>query len=331
MQSKINWIDNLRGIACLMVVMIHTTTWYVTNAHSISHVNWDIANILNSASRVSVPLFFMISGFLFFGERSAQPKHFLRIASCLLFYSAIALLYITLFTPINAGLSLKYLLQKPVFYHLWFFFAIIVIYLVSPLIQVKKVSGKMLLALMVVIGVVANPNTVSQKIGGFEWLPVNLYISGDTFYYILYGMLGRAIGMMDTQKRWLNGLCAAIFIIGVVIISRGTLYELQWRGNFADTWYLYCGPMVFICAVALLTLVKNTLNTRPLPWLGFISRHSLGIYGFHALVIHALRTRGVELKSWPLLDIVWIFAATLAVSVLLSMLLQKIDTRRFVS
>ena len=160
MQSKINWIDNLRGIACLMVVMIHTTTWYVTNAHSISHVNWDIANILNSASRVSVPLFFMISGFLFFGERSAQPRHFIRIASCLGFYSAVALLYITLFTSINPVISLKYLLQKPVFYHLWFFFAIIVIYLVSPLIQVKNVSGKMLLALMVVIGVVANPNTL---------------------------------------------------------------------------------------------------------------------------------------------------------------------------
>ncbi len=35
MQPKIYWIDNLRGIACLMVVMIHTTTWYVTNAHSV--------------------------------------------------------------------------------------------------------------------------------------------------------------------------------------------------------------------------------------------------------------------------------------------------------
>ena len=179
---------------------------------------------------------------------------------------------------------LKNLLQKPVFYHLWFFFAIAVIYLVSPLIQVKNVGGKMLLVLMVVIGIIANPNTVPQKIDGFEWLPINLYINGDTFYYILYGMLGRAIGMMDTQHKALSWVSAALFATGVFIISRGTLYELQWRGNFADTWYLYCGPMVFICAIALLTLVKNTLYTRTICGLGLISRHSLGIYGFHALL-----------------------------------------------
>ncbi|EFE0635948.1 TPA: acyltransferase [Escherichia coli] len=331
MQPKIYWIDNLRGIACLMVVMIHTTTWYVTNAHSVNPITWDIANILNSASRVSVPLFFMISGYLFFGERSAQLRHFLRIGLCLLFYSTVALLYIALFTSINVELSLKNLLQKPVFYHLWFFFAIAVIYLVSPLIQVKHVGGKMLLVLMVVIGIIANPNTVPQKIDGFEWLPINLYINGDTFYYILYGMLGRAIGMMDTQHKPLSWMSAALFIAGVFIISRGTLYELRWRGNFADTWYLYCGPMVFICAIALLTLVKNTLDTRTVSGLGLISRHSLGIYGFHALIIHALRTSGIELKSWPILDIIWIFCATLAASLLLSVLVQRIDKNRLVS
>lgn len=331
MQAKIYWIDNLRGIACLMVVMIHTTTWYVTNAQSVSPMNWDLANILNSASRVSVPLFFMISGFLFFGERSAQPRHFLRIALCLLFYSGVALAYIVLFTSINAELSLKNLLQKPVFYHLWFFFAIAVIYLVSPLIQVKNVSGKMLLVLMVMIGIIANPNTVTQKIGGFEWLPINLYINGDTFYYILYGMLGRAIGMMDTQKRALTVISTLLCITAVVVISRGTLYELRWRGNFADTWYVYCGPAVFIFAMSLLTLVKNTLNTQTVPVLGLISRHSLGIYGFHALIIHALRTNGIEMKQWPPLDLVWIFSVTLAGSLLLSMLLQRVDTRRLVS
>lgn len=82
---------------------------------------------------------------------------------------------------------------------------------------------------------------------------------------------------------------------GSFIISRGTLYELQWRGNFADTVSLQWADG-FICAIALLTLVKNTLDTRTIRGLGLISRHSLGIYGFHALIIHALRTRGIELK-----------------------------------
>lgn len=156
MQEKIHWITHLRGIACMMVVMIHSTTWYITHPHTISLLEWDLANILNSASRVSVPLFFMISGYLFFGERSAQPRHFLRIALCILFYSALSLLYITLFTHINVELSLRNLLQKPVFYHLWFFFAIVVIYLLSPLVQVKQVSGRMLLALMLVLGILVN-------------------------------------------------------------------------------------------------------------------------------------------------------------------------------
>ena len=89
--------------------------------------------------------------------------------------------------------------------------------------------------------------------------------------------------------------------------------------------------MVFICAASLLTLVKNTLNARVLPGLGFISKHSLGIYGFHALIIYTLRTSGLELKRWPALDILWIFTATLAGSLVLSMMLQRVDTRRLVS
>ena len=331
MQAKINWIDNLRGIACLMVVMIHTTTWFVTNPHQISPLSWDFANVLNSASRVSVPLFFMISGFLFFGPRSAQPRHFLRIALCLLFYSALALIFIATFTHISVEASLKNLLQKPMFYHLWFFFAIMVIYLVSPLIEVKTISGKMLLALMVVIGIVANPNTVPLSSYGAKWLPVNLYINGDTFYYVLYGLLGRALGMMETSRKSLTWISGLLFVGAVWIISRGTLYELQWRGNFADTWYVYCGPMVFICAAALFIVVKNTLNQRVLPGLGLISSHSLGIYGFHAFIIYAIRSWNLDLKHWAALDIIWVFTATLASSLLLSLALQRVDKRRLVS
>jgi surface polysaccharide O-acyltransferase-like enzyme len=39
MQEKIHWITNLRGIACMMVVMIHSTSWYITHPHAITCCN----------------------------------------------------------------------------------------------------------------------------------------------------------------------------------------------------------------------------------------------------------------------------------------------------
>ncbi|MGD8163859.1 acyltransferase [Pantoea sp. FN0307] len=328
--QKISWIDNLRAVACLMVIMIHTTTWYITNSGQVAESAWDSANLLNSASRVCVPLFFMISGYLFFGERSAQPRHFLRIVLCLLFYSAVALIYISWLTPISEKLSLLHLLQKPVFYHLWFFFAIITIYLFSPLIQVKPATARYVILMVLVVAVLANPNTAEQAAGRFQWLPVNLYISGDSIYYLLYALLGRALGTMQCDRRGVSWLMALLFIVCVAGISVGTKKELHVNGAFSDLWYLYCGPLVFIGALSLFVLFKNCLN-RPLPGLALISRNSLPIYGFHALFIHFMRTHYLDHKQWPLLDIALVFTTTLAGSLLLALALRRLDRRHLVS
>ncbi len=331
MTQKIDWITHLRAIACLMVIMIHTTTWYIINNRQIAEYQWDVANFLNALSRVCVPLFLMISGYLFFGERRAQPRHFLRIVLCLLFYSSVALAYITWLTPISPGQTLSNLLQKPVFYHLWFFFAIIVIYLLSPLIQVNAVSAGYLALLVTILAVIANPNTADQSSGRFHWLPVNLYISGDMFYYVLYALLGRAIGIMDTEKRGVSWLAGGLFLGCVAGIFVGTKQALHRNGAFSDLWYLYCGPLVFIAAISLLVWCKNCLNQRPLPLLPLISRHSLPIYGFHALFIHFLRTHHLDHTASPVLDIVLIFTFTLGGSLLLAIALRHVDKHHLVS
>ncbi|WP_346826646.1 acyltransferase [Serratia inhibens] len=330
MSTKIGWIDNLRAVACMMVVMIHATTYYVTNGMAVGEHNWDIANVLNGMSRVSVPLFFMISGYLFFGEKSAGKKHFVRIGCCILFYSLIALVYIAAFTKIGFWPSLRGMLQKPVFYHLWFFYAIAVIYLLSPLISVKPVSRRYLAGILVILAVIANPNTGAVTVGNAHLLPVNLYIYGDTFYYLLYALVGRAIGMMDTGRRGISWLAALGFALSVALIVRGTKSQMFINGSFADTFYIYCGPLVFIAAVSLLVWFKNCLPD-PIGWLGIFSRHSLAIYGFHAIIVNFMRNRHLELSAYPLLDIFWVFGVALALSLLLSMGLQKLDVRRLVS
>lgn len=330
MTNKIGWIDNMRAVACIMVVMIHATTYYVTSGAQVGEVNWDIANLLNSASRACVPLFFMISGYLFFGEKSAKQKHFTRIGLCLLFYSIIALIYISTLTPIDGWASLKHILQKPVFYHLWFFYAIIVVYLVSPLINVKPVSGRYLGGIILLLAVLANPQSSKFSLGGFQLLPINLYIYGDTFYYLLYALLGRAIGMLETQGRIISWSAAALFILSVIFIVISTEKQTRINGSFADTFYMYCGPLVFVAAVSMLVWFKNCLNQQ-IGWLSWLAGHSLAIYGFHALIIHFIRTHHYDFTAYPVLDIFYVFALSLALSTLLSMGLQRIDRRRLVS
>ncbi|WP_409309800.1 acyltransferase [Pectobacterium sp. B1J-3] len=330
MTDKIGWIDNLRAIACLMVVLIHSTTYPITAGGVPGDAHWDVANILNSTSRVGVPLFFMISGYLFFGERSAQRRHFLRIGLCLLFYSVISLIYIMTLTPINGLNSLHHVLQKPVFYHLWFFYAIIVVYLFSPLINIKAVSGKYLIVLIALLAVIANPNTGSVEWSGFKLLPINLYIYGDVFYYVLYAMLGRALGMLDIPKSIVL-VTIPLFVFCITMVVLGTKYHTLRNDSFTQSFYIYCGPLVFLAAVSLFIIVKHYLSHRILPVFALISRHSLAIYGFHALLIHYMRTHDLDITSLPVLDIFYIFTLSLLGSLLLSMAIQRLDKRRLVS
>lgn len=329
--DRIDWIDNLRAMACLMVIMIHTTSYYVTHGLEIGENNWLFADVLNSASRVAVPLFFMISGFLFFGERRAEKKHFLRIVCCVLFYSIIFLIYMNFFTPINAGDALRNVLQKPIFFHLWFFYALIIIYLLSPLIRIDAISPGYLILVVLVFGVLANPNTDTLNIGKVTLLPINLYISGDAFYYVLYGMLGRAIGVMNHQSKILTYVMAALFVFAVTLIALGTKRQLLLSGEYTETYYIYCGPLVFMAAVSLFILFKQLFTGPAGGLVRLISHNSLAIYGFHAFFIHFARNHNFDYKAWPLLDIPMLFLATLLLSLLLAVGLRKLDRGRWVS
>ncbi len=84
-----NWIDTIRATACMMVIMLHVAAYYVTRS-SVNSDYWNFANIIDSATRSCVPLFFMISGYLFLGSRAPKFRHILRVVSSIAVYSAVA-------------------------------------------------------------------------------------------------------------------------------------------------------------------------------------------------------------------------------------------------
>ena len=57
-------LDQMRVIACIMVIAIHVCNIYNRAFPDLPHTDYIIAALINAASRVSVPIFFMISGAL---------------------------------------------------------------------------------------------------------------------------------------------------------------------------------------------------------------------------------------------------------------------------
>ncbi|MGL5085683.1 MAG: acyltransferase family protein, partial [Clostridium sp.] len=61
---RIYYLDVLRIISILGVILIHDTASNVANLSHIGSESWWVANILNASFRWAVPIFFMISGAL---------------------------------------------------------------------------------------------------------------------------------------------------------------------------------------------------------------------------------------------------------------------------
>jgi len=63
MTEKLSYISVLRIIATIAVIAIHASSGYL-NSTDIAGFDWKYANLINSFTRFSVPIFVMLSGAL---------------------------------------------------------------------------------------------------------------------------------------------------------------------------------------------------------------------------------------------------------------------------
>jgi surface polysaccharide O-acyltransferase-like enzyme len=132
-------VDILRIISILAVVLIHTTTRTLeTSAFALTKIPWTL--FLNQISRFTVPLFFMISGFvlelnyhLHESYLTYLKKRFSRIIVPYIFWSVIY--YFFIYYKGRDPNFLNSLLQGDASYQLYFIPALLIFYLLFPLIH----------------------------------------------------------------------------------------------------------------------------------------------------------------------------------------------------
>lgn len=152
MEKRIYFLDILRFLAICTVVLTHVSSPYVFT-YDKSSISFYIGGIVDSISRIGVPIFMMISGALMLDQnRNVKFKN--KIISLIIIFFIWSFIYACIFyiiVPIFNGddINLKAFTSQIIrgHYHLWYLWAIIGVYLITPVLRcfVKKDNTKIVL------------------------------------------------------------------------------------------------------------------------------------------------------------------------------------------
>ncbi|WKZ32974.1 MAG: acyltransferase family protein [Thermodesulfobacteriota bacterium] len=303
------WPDVLKIAAVYAVIVIHTAAPYLLLGEAGSLYRWWAGNIYDSISRWCIPVFVMLSGFFLIGNYRDEKlgsffmRRFSRVLVPLLIWSLIYFLW-RIYAN-NEDLSFSYfipmLLKEPVYYHLWFMYLILGLYILTPVIGLyARGTRQRHLWYYLALWVALAPGLTFID----TWCGVATYLTPDAgnsvFNFVGYFALGwmlKDLKLTPLKK----SLFLLLFLFGLFITAYGTYIAsvIKNNGQFSGIFYEYFSFSVLLMSVSIYVLVKglrlSVLSGNP-GYLRKLIRLTAacvpGIYLVHAIFI-AVAKRGM--------------------------------------
>lgn len=307
--KEIFWVHFVRAMAVLFVVLLHVAAQILQLDVPFESYAWWVANIIDSAMRFCVPLLFMLSGFLLVGKQEPLGEFFRKrmskIAIPLIIWSLVYICWILLVeakdpTPISPfteeigqavtqmfPFSLFGLLFAPAYYHLWFMYALIGLYLCIPLVRILvQNADRSLLKYFVVLWAIATyvfPALMQAKM--YIGIDIGL-VTGNVGFLVLGYLLGTT--EITTRKVM---LMFPLFVLGVTLTALGT----WWISTPEELNQLFYGnmPNSLLMSIPGFLILRYIGQHSRLLNQGFVkkailkcSQCAFGIYLVHALFLY---------------------------------------------
>ncbi|MBP3627321.1 MAG: acyltransferase family protein [Clostridia bacterium] len=288
-KERDNQFDILRVMAMFMVIVIHVANCYCRAYPDISDFSFFWAIVFNGISRISVPIFFMISGALLLSSKYSNKKNLKRVVSktiSLIIVTIVYLLWEKFFLNVNY-LNLLDLLFKPARGHLWFMYALIGLYIALPFIKcmVDNMTLKedilFLVLWLILIGGVSFLNIfINSKIA----YPIPI-ING--CYYLGYFVLGHIIYKHREKfnfKKY-NVFYIIAFILCFVVVISLTLFSSMKENKYVGSFYIYRSVFYILASSACFILIYFNCKNRESKNLKKIAANSFSIYLMHGIAL----------------------------------------------
>ncbi|MBK5074585.1 acyltransferase family protein [Budviciaceae bacterium CWB-B4] len=315
----------IRAVAISLVVLLHISG----NSFASMGEYWWVSLAYDSLTRASVPLFFMLSGALLLTKNEPAglfyKKRLFKVVIPLLFWSYVYLLY-RKFHVGESELSLSPLtiLNGPSYYHLWFLYSIISIYLFIPMLRYYTINATKQVKLIILCLWL-----FSQSVQPFaSFIGINLYTGIDAGFitrFIGFVLLGEFIVTTWREIDW--RLLLGGFVASTAVTAYMT-YSISIHSGVAnETWFQYHSPAVIVSSLCLFMILAK-LRFRVEKVTHLVSKFSFGIYFVHIIVMQQVAIQFIFTpesfnSAWSIILIPLAFLACLFIALMICILFSK--------
>lgn len=337
-EKRIYYLDMLRTLACLCVIMVHVSEFFIVNSYS--KLNIIISGSLDAISRFCVPVFFMISGALLLDEskkiESKKITHrIIRIIFIFIFWTIISLLTVyyddyilPIINPPHFGQLLNCILSG--YAALWYLKVLIGIYLLTPILKlwVNKKNKKYVEYYLIISIIISIIIPTICYFGGhhyeiFNIINNNLYYVNISNCFITYYILGWYLHNYPIKrKKWLY------FFSSIGVLSSILLFYffIGRYTNFLDVFGIF-QIFTFLYSITIFIFFKEKEYKKKIKLVELISKYNLGIYVSHSIIAITLYDLGSHFSFIAdnyFLALILIYTLTIIISLLITFIINKI-------
>ena len=290
-ENRNQFVDIMRGIAMLLVVLGHTMTGCTVNSQS--------SFLFNIIWSLQMPLFILISGYVTKYSRPISDGNGLwkyvkrRTAAYMLPWAVWSILVRGIIFGEDGFLNFKHLLwnMDSGYWFLATIWTISMIFGIASFIAERVSKENLLKKQIVLLGCYLAGMVLLVGIGvilGLSFFAIKLTLYYMPFYYagFLYGQFDDRMKESETGKKMIDSAVAICFVVWLFIILRVSLYEMSDGGL---TIILRAATSLAGC-IAVCGLCKGVFSDEIgggiLAWVG---AHSLEVYLAHYLLLSLIR------------------------------------------
>jgi len=273
--------DVMRVIAMFMVITIHVSNIYSRSYGVISDWSYLFSLIYNTITRVSVPIFFMISGALLLDKKFNKKKYIERIKRFLIVIIVWDLVYL-IWDYFVLGMTyspLYKLFIEPFRAHLWFLYSIILLYVFQPLLRkILSINKKFNIVLFILWLVFCTLSMFNSTIASFFSLFSNMG------YFVVGKYLYDYVKKNDLSK------FNIIMIVMMILSFAGSIYLNSFASEkynmFYNMFLAYRTPYIILASLLFFILIYNLFHDKKVnKYIVILSEVSFGVYLIHGMFL----------------------------------------------